>query len=122
MTHPDGEGRSATFLGLTKTQFLLVLSIVTLLLACTNAATFAFAVSANRARAAENAATAQALKASQCAQREYTQKRIEKSADFLAEHGGPEPIVGVSRAELLAGLRDLRDLRATYNGLDCPTS
>lgn len=120
MTNHDGV--TVTFLGLSKTQFLLALAITTLIVACISVGALAYAISANRARNADNARVAEQLHASQCAQRRYTQKRIESTADFLAKNGGPEPIAGVSRYQLLASLRDLRELRSTFDGLNCPTS
>lgn len=109
------------FLGMTKTTFVMVALLACVAFTFLSVGALGYSVRQNRERANEIAAIAEAQLQSTCADKAYTQKRIESTAQFLAEHGGPEPIPGISRETLAQSLEDLRTRRDTaFEGVDCP--
>jgi hypothetical protein len=131
------ESEFATFLGMTKVQFLgagLALLAVATAMAL---ALLAFAVDANRDLArstGEQAATsaqlndrtrralddvaalAFELKTTQCALKDYAQDQVEETADFLSEG---RSIPGITQKELIDSLSRLRTYRDAFSAVDC---
>lgn len=126
-------GDKVKFVGMTKDQFLgVALSIViAALLASDVLLAFSTGANSRAITAAENtAASAQAeleearaltreIHRTQCAQKEYAQKQVEATANFLATNTEAEPFKGVTRGSLIDTLHRQRKFRDSFSGLDC---
>lgn len=108
------------FLGLTKEQFALGLLVVNVVLVLVAVATLAFAISASRTRDAAISARVALSHASWCAVKANAQNRVEQTTRYLAEHPGPEPIPGISRATLLDSLHRTTAFRDSIREANCP--
>lgn len=121
------------FLGLTKDTFSLVALCACMVMVLASIGVLTYAVSVNRRSVGQLQAQASLLREqdariTQLAQESHTglcgvrynaQKQIETTADFLAQHSGPEPIPGITRATLEQSLQRQRALRDALNPVDC---
>lgn len=107
------------FLGIRRDKFDVILMVTFCFIVLLNGFALAYVVRENSKRAKEVAAVAETVLAVNCSQRAYAQSQVEQTSDLLAKSSQETFYGGITRSQLFTQLKNQRDYRDTFKGLDC---